>query len=223
MGRNAGWLTGATALARTEECEGPDLIYLPEIPFDIDKFLKKVKDLLKKKHSIVIAVSEGIKLPDGRYVCELSGGADYVDAFGHKQLQGSAKYLANRINAELGIKTRAIELSTLQRCASHMTSRVDITEAFQVGGAAVKAAFEGETGQVIVLKRVSEDPYICVTDSQDVHKIANIEKKVPLEWITPDGTYVTDELIHYIRPLIQAELSPIMVDGLPRHLRLHDK
>ncbi len=101
-----------------------------------------------------------------------------------------------------------------------MTSRVDITEAFQVGGAAVKAAFEGETGKVIVLDRISEDPYICTTSCQDVHKIANIEKKVPLEWISNDGTYVTDELIHYIRPLIQAELSPMMVDGLPRHLRI---
>jgi len=223
MGRNAGWLTAAAALAKGEDCAGVDMIYLPEIPFNIEDFIERIKELVTRKKSCVIAVSEGIKLADGRYVFELESQSQMVDAFGHKQLQGSAKYLANRINAELGIKTRAIELSTLQRCASHMTSRVDITEAFQVGGAAVKAAFEGETGQVIVLKRVSEDPYICVTDSQDVHKIANIEKKVPLEWITPDGTYVTDELIHYIRPLIQAELSPMMVDGLPRHLRLHDK
>jgi len=220
MGRNAGWLTAAAALAKGEDCAGVDMIFLPEIPFDIENFIERIRELVARKKSCVIAISEGIKLADGRYVFELESQSQMVDAFGHKQLQGSAKYLANRINAELGIKTRAIELSTLQRCASHMTSRVDITEAFQVGGAAVKAAFEGETGQVIVLKRVSEDPYICVTDSQDVHKIANIEKKVPLEWITPDGTYVTDELIHYIRPLIQAELSPMMVDGLPRHLRL---
>ena len=118
------------------------------------------------------------------------------------------------------MKTRAIELSTLQRCAAHLTSRVDITEAFQVGGAAVKAAFEGETGKVIVLDRVSDDPYICTTSSQNVHKIANIEKKVPLEWIIDDGTNVSEDLIHYIRPLIQAELSPVMVNGLPRHLRV---
>lgn len=220
MGRNAGWLTAAAALAKGEDCAGVDMIFLPEIPFDVENFIQRIRELVDRKKSCVIAISEGIKLADGRYVFELESQSQMVDAFGHKQLQGSAKYLASRVNAELGIKTRAIELSTLQRCASHMTSRVDITEAFQVGGAAVKAAFEGETGQVIVLKRVSEDPYICVTDSQDVHKIANIEKKVPLEWITPDGTYVTDELIHYIRPLIQAELSPMMVDGLPRHLRL---
>ena len=220
MGRNAGWLTAATALSKGEDCEGVDLIYLPEVPFDIDKFMTKVKDLCKNGKSIVIAVSEGIKLADGRYVFELTEHVEFVDAFGHKQLQGSAKFLADKIGNELGVKSRAIELSTLQRCASHMTSRVDITEAFQVGGAAVKAAFDGDTGKVVVLDRVSDDPYICTTSTQDVHKIANVEKKVPLEWIINDNTFVSDELIHYIRPLIQAELSPVMVDGLPRHLRL---
>ena len=221
MGRNAGWLTAAAALSKAEDCEGVDMVFLPEVPFDIDKFMNKVKELSKVKSSIVIAISEGIKVSDGRYVFELADHVEFTDAFGHKQLSGSAKFLANKIGAELGVKTRAIELSTLQRCAAHLTSRVDITEAFQVGGAAVKAAFEGETGKVIVLERVSEDPYICITNSQDVHKIANIEKKVPLEWITEDGTFVSDELIHYIRPLIQAELSPVMVDGLPRHLKLN--
>ena len=196
------------------------MIFLPEVPFDVELFVDRVRELVERKKSCVIAVSEGIKLADGRYVFELASHSESVDAFGHKQIQGAARYLTEQISAKLGIKTRAIELNTLQRCASHMTSRVDITEAFQVGGAAVKAAFEGESGNVIVLKRISEDPYICVTDSQDVHKIANIEKKVPLEWITNDGTYVSDELVHYIRPLIQAELSPVMVDGLPRHLRL---
>lgn len=221
MGRNAGWLTAATALSKGEDCEGVDMIFLPEVPFNIDTFMERVKALSKEKSSIVIAISEGIKLEDGRYVFELADHVEFTDAFGHKQLSGSAKFLADKIGAELGVKTRAIELSTLQRCAAHMTSRVDITEAFQVGGAAVKAAFEGESGRVIVLDRVSEDPYICTTSSQDVHKIANIEKKVPLEWIINDGTFVSDELIHYIRPLIQAELSPVMVDGLPRHLKLN--
>ena len=220
MGRNAGWLTAATALSKGEDCEGVDLIYLPEVAFDIDKFMTKVKALNQNGRSIVIAVSEGIKLADGRYVFELTEHVEFVDAFGHKQLQGSAKFLADKIGNELGVKSRAIELSTLQRCAAHMTSRVDITEAFQVGGAAVKAAFDGDTGKVVVLDRVSDDPYICTTSTQDVHKIANVEKKVPLEWITEDNTFVSDELIHYIRPLIQAELSPVMVDGLPRHLRL---
>ena len=218
MGRNAGWLTGATALARTEDCDGPDLIYLPEVPFDIDKFLVKVKDLLKKKSSVVIAVSEGIRLADGRYVCELGSSGDYVDAFGHKQLSGTASYLASYIAGEIGCKTRAIELSTLQRAASHAASRVDILEAYQVGGAAVKAADEGDTGKMVVLKRLSDDPYQCGTEVKDVHKIANDEKLVPRSWVNKEGTYVTNEFISYVRPLIQGDVSPVMVDGIPRHL-----
>ena len=222
MGRNAGWLTGAAALARSEDCEGPDMIYLPEVTFDIDKFIKQVDEIQKKKKSVVIAVSEGIKLADGRYVCELSDGIDSVDAFGHKTLSGTARYLATRISAELGCKTRAIEFSTLQRCASHISSRADITEAFQVGGAAVKAAFEGETGKMVILKRLCDDPYQCTTDTYDISQIANVEKKVPQDWITEDGTFVTNEFINYVRPLIQAELTPIMVNGLPAHLYCGD-
>ncbi len=222
MGRNAGWLTGAAALARGEDCEGPDMLFLPELTFDVDRFMKKVEEIHKIKKSVVIAVSEGVKVEDGRYVCELTDNIDYVDAFGHRQLTGTARYLAEKISKEVGCKTRAIEFNSLQRCASHIVGRVDITEAYQVGGAAVKAAFEGETGKMIILKRVSDDPYLCVTDIYDVHKIANIEKKVPREWINEEGNYVTPEFINYVRPLIQAELTPMMVDGLPRHLRLED-
>ena len=223
MGRNAGWLTGAAALAKGEDCEGPDMIFLPEIPFDVDEFMKKIEQLQKEKSSVVVAVSEGVKVADGRYVCELTDNIDYVDAFGHRQLTGTARYLAERISREVGCKTRAIEFNSLQRCASHIVGRVDITEAFQVGGAAVKAAFEGETAKMIILKRISDDPYLCVTDLYDVHKIANVEKKVPREWINEAGDYVTPEFVNYVRPLIQAELTPMMVDGLPRHLRLEDK
>ncbi|MBR1715116.1 MAG: 6-phosphofructokinase [Treponema sp.] len=219
MGRNAGWLTAAAALAKSDDCEGVDLIYLPEKPFDVDKFLQKIKSLAEKGKSIVVAVSEGIKTADGKFVFELGEHAEFVDAFGHKQMSGTAKFLTNKITMTLGLKARAIELSTLQRCAAHMTSRTDITEAYNVGGAAVKSAFEGETGKVVVLKRVSDDPYMCITETADVKAIANVEKKVPLEWITDDD-YVTQDLIHYIHPLIQAELSPIMVDGLPRHLKV---
>jgi 6-phosphofructokinase 1 len=222
MGRNAGWLTGAAALARGEDCEGPDMLFLPELTFDVDRFMKKVEEIHKIKKSVVIAVSEGVKVEDGRYVCELTDNIDYVDAFGHRQLTGTARYLAEKISKEVGCKTRAIEFNSLQRCASHIVGRVDITEAYQVGGAAVKAAFEGEIGKMIILKRVSDDPYLCVTDIYDVHKIANIEKKVPREWINEEGNYVTPEFINYVRPLIQAELTPMMVDGLPRHLRLED-
>lgn len=220
MGRNAGWLTGCTALARTEECEGPDLIYLPEITFDMDKFLKKVQELVSKQKNVVIAVSEGIKLEDGRYVCELSGGADYVDAFGHKQLQGTAAYLAGFLGAKIGCKTRGIEFSTLQRSASHMASRTDIDEAFMVGGAAVKAADEGDTGKMVVIDRVSDDPYMSAAGIYDVHRIANNEKLVPREWVNREGNYVTEEFINYVKPLIQGDYQPFMVNGLPQHLVL---
>ncbi len=219
MGRNAGWLTAAAALAKSDDCEGVDLIYLPEKIFDVDHFMNKIRELSDSGKSIVVAVSEGVKVSDGRFLFELAEHVEFVDAFGHKQMSGTAKFLANKITADLGTKARAIELSTLQRCAAHMSSRTDITEAYNVGGAAVKAAFEGETGKVVVLKRVSDDPYMCITETADVNKIANIEKKIPLEWITDDD-YVTQDLIHYIHPLIQAELSPIMVDGLPRHLNI---
>ena len=218
MGRNAGWLTGAAALARGEDCEGPDLIYLPEIPFDLHAFSDRVKELLSRKPSVVVAVSEGIRTADGTYVCELGSSIDFVDAFGHKQLSGTASYLASFIAGEIGCKTRAIELSSLQRSASHAASRVDILEAYQVGGAAVKAADEGDSGKMVVLQRLSDDPYQCGTEVKDVHKIANDEKLVPREWVNEEGTGVTDEFVAYVRPLIQGDVSPVMVDGIPRHL-----
>ena len=221
MGRNAGWLTGAAVLSKGEDCTGPDLIYLPELPFDVDKFMDKVRELLSKKPSVVVALSEGIRDASGTYVCELGTAADYVDAFGHKQLTGTAAYLCNVIAGELGCKTRAIELSTLQRAASHLASRVDILEAYQVGGAAVKAADEGDTGKMVVLERLSDDPYQCGTEVKDVHKIANDEKLVPREWINEEGTYVTEYFLTYVKPLIQGDVSPIMVDGIPRHLFKH--
>ena len=223
MGRNAGWLTGASALSRGEDCDGPDLIYLPEIAFDIEKFKGRVRHLLEKKDVVVVAVSEGIRTADGRYVSELGTGVDYVDAFGHKQLTGTASYLANVINQEIGCKTRAVEFSTLQRSAAHLASRVDVNEAFMVGGAAVKAADEGDSGKMVVIDRVSDDPYQCATGIYDVHKIANGEKLVPREWITKDGTYVTEEFIDYVSPLIQGDSPSVMVDGIPRHLYMSAK
>ncbi len=218
MGRNAGWLTGAAALSKAEDCDGPDLIYLPEVTFNLDDFKKKVKALLEKKSSVVVAVSEGIRTADGKYVCEHGSNVDFVDAFGHKQLSGTASFLANYIAGELGAKTRAIELSTLQRAGSHLASRVDILEAYQVGGAAVKAADEGDSGQMVVLQRISDDPYQCQTAVKNVHKIANDEKCVPKNWICKNGAYVSDEFVNYVTPLIQGDLSPVMVDGIPRHL-----
>ena len=218
MGRNAGWLTGASALARGEDCEGPDAIYLPELPFDVDKFLVDVKERLKTKKSLVICVSEGIKTAEGKYVSEADGSPIYTDAFGHKQLAGVASYLCRRVAEEIGCKTRAIEFSSLQRAASHCASRIDILEAYEVGGAAMKAADEGLSGMMAVIVRTSDDPYQAGTEVKDVHKIANDEKVVPREWINEDGNYVTDEFVNYVMPLIQGDVQPIMVNGIPRHL-----
>lgn len=217
MGRNAGWLTAAAALARTADCEGPDAIYLPEKVFDTDKFVNKIKELAKTKSSIVIAVSEGVKLADGRYVCEV-GREVAVDAFGHKQMSGTAAKLADIVAAETGLKTRAIEFSTLQRAATHLASLTDINEAFQVGVAAVNAADAGQTAMMITLDRNGDDPYQCGTSAHDIHDIANVERKVPDEWITEDGSNISDDFIAYARPLIMGELTPLYVDGLPAHL-----
>ena len=220
MGRNSGWLTAATSLSKSDDCEGVDMICLPEVPFESDKFLVKTERLLKEKKDIVIAVSEGLKLTDGRYVCELSDDARFTDAFGHKNLTGTARYLSNQVMKKIGIKSRSIELSTLQRCAGHLTSRTDITEAYQVGGAAAKAAFEGHSGEMVALKRLSNDPYQCTTQTHDIHKVANFEKKIPLEWLNSDCTDVTPVFHQYLRPLIQAELTPIFINGLPQHIYL---
>lgn len=160
-------------------------------------------------------------MPDGRYVCELADNAAFVDAFGHRSLSGTARYLANIIAERLNCKTRAIELSTLQRCAGHLTSRVDITEAFQVGGAASKAAFEEESGKMVAIKRLSDDPYQMTTTLLDIDSVANRERKVPSAWISECHFDVDERLISYVRPLIQAELTPIYVEGLPRHIRIN--
>ena len=218
MGRNAGWLTAASALSRGVDCEGVDMICLPEIPFTIEGFINKVADMQKKKKSIVIAVSEGVKLPDGRYVCELSDNVQDVDSFGHRKLTGTGRFLANECAKHLQTKTRAIELSTLQRCSGHITSRTDITEAYQVGGAAVLAAVSGKSGVAITLDRISDKPYQCKTGLVEIQKIANYEKKIPIEWINETHTDMLTPFLDYARPLIQAELPPFYVEGLPYHI-----
>ena len=220
MGRNAGWLTAAAALAKGDDCEGADLIYLPETVFDINKFVAKVQEIQKTKKQIVVAVSEGVKTADGKYVCESASSNMLVDSFGHKQLSGTATALANVISNEIGCKTRAIEFSTIQRCASNIASLTDVNEAFIVGGIAVKAAFDGETGKVGIFQRLSNKPYLMGTSIYDVNAIANVEKTVPQEWIINDGTGVSQEALDYMRPLIQGEIYPYMVDGLPRHIKL---
>ena len=218
MGRNAGWLAAAAALAKDVDCEGVDAIYLPERTFDMDAFMAKVKDLAARKSSVVMVVSEGIKVADGRYVCELVNADVAVDAFGHKQMSGTAAYLAQEIAAETGLKTRAIEFSTLQRAATHLASLTDINEAFQVGYDALLAAEEGKTGMMITLDRNGNDPYQCGTSVYDIHAIANVERTVPDEWITEDGCGLNDNYEKYARPLIMGELQPLFVNGTPRHL-----
>ena len=218
MGRNAGWLTAASALAKGEDCDGVDMIYLPETPFTLDSFFEKLSTKLKEKKSLVIAVSEGIKLPDGRYVCELASANQKEDVFGHKQLTGTALFLAAECSNRLKIKARAIEFSTLQRCASHIASLTDIEEAYRVGAGAAQAAFEGRSGVATTFVRVSNEPYRVEIGVEDIDKIANLEKGVPLEWIDVENASVTEEYLAYARPLIQGELTPIFENGLPKHI-----
>lgn len=218
MGRHAGWLAAAAALAKGGDCSGADAIYLPERVFDIDDFVEHIKSVGQKKNTVVIAVSEGIRVADGRFVSELGGGEGGVDAFGHKQLGGCAQTLAGIVGERTGWKTRAIEFSTLQRAASHVASLTDIEEAMEAGYHGVLAAAEGKTGVMAVLKRVQNHPYLCSLETYDIHDIANGEKTVPQEWITGDGRGLTEEFIEYVRPLIMGELLPVYVDGLPAHL-----
>ncbi|MEG0109578.1 MAG: 6-phosphofructokinase [Oscillospiraceae bacterium] len=220
MGRNAGWLTGAAALAKSADCEGADMICLPETCFDLDEFIAHVRALQKTKKSVLIAVSEGVRLKDGRYVCELMQSRSSTDVFGHKSLAGTAKYLADEINTRIGCKARAVELNTLQRCSAHISSRADVTEAYQVGGAAMRGAYEGLTGKMSALVRLSQMPYMCGTEFVDINDVANCEKQVPSQWIDAENMGVTQEFLQYVRPLIQAELTPICVDGLPFHISL---
>lgn len=219
MGRHAGWLTAASALAKSDDCEGVDAIFLPEVPLDLDKFVEKVRTLAKKKPAIVIVVSEGIRTTTGEFVCEMGKDDVGVDAFGHKQLNGCADVLANLIKEKTGLKTRPIILSSLQRAAAHVASLTDLREAEKVGKHGAKLAFNNESGKMVIMERVSNNPYkIKYSSFNNIHDIANLEKKVPLEWIDQENNYVKDELIDYIRPLILGEVKQYYKDGVPEHL-----
>ena len=214
----------AAALAKDETGQGVDAIYLPEIPFNLDSFVEETKALLKKKSNIVIAVSEGIKTEDDQFVCELTNSNLLVDSFGHKELAGCADILCKLIKEKLGVKTRAITLSTLQRAAAHLASKTDLDEAFNCGKKGADLAFSGESGKMVYMNRVSNDPYkIKYEVFDDIHKIANIEKKIPLEWIDVDNNYVKDELVAYLKPLIQGEVKQIYKDGIPQHINLKNE
>ena len=219
MGRNAGWLTAAAALAEHEDCEGAAMICLPEVPFDPEDFVSRVAALQSRTPSIVVAVSEGVRVADGRYVAELSDALS-VDPFGHKNLTGTGRYLCSLLAHRLGTKIRAVELSTLQRCAAHLASLTDIEEAYRCGGAAAQAAFDGQTGVMIALRRVGDNPYLCVTEPRDIHGIANLEKTVPLEWIDAANYRVLPPVLDYALPLIKGEPSQTFVRGMPGHLTL---
>ncbi|MCF0112996.1 MAG: 6-phosphofructokinase [Bacilli bacterium] len=218
MGRNAGWLTAAAALSRSADFAGVDIICLPEVPFEMDKFIEKVKEVAATKASVLIAISEGVALADGRYVCELGDGGARVDAFGHKNMTGTCRYLAGIIEKEVGVRARPIELSLLQRCAGHLTSGNDINEAYQCGGTAVNAAIKGESGVTVIMKRVSSAPYCIEFDLAPTSALANFEKKIPLEWISEDGIGLLQPFYDYANPLIQNEFNPLYVNGLPHHL-----
>lgn len=213
MGRNAGWLTGAAALARSEYNELPQLIYLPEVDFDKDEFIEDVKNELKKSNCVMVAVSEGIHDSDGNYI-----NAGTSDTFGHDQLGGAAKTLEFLVKEKLHIKCRSVEINIMQRCAAHMAAGTDIREAYELGIAGAKYAIEGNTGFIPVLKRISDAPYRSVIEYADLKSIANVEKKVPLEWINKAHNNVTDNMLEYVKPLIKGEILLPYKNGLPDHL-----
>ena len=220
MGRNAGWLTAATALA-AHKGNGPDLIYLPEVVFDIDKFIQEVMDIYKKTGKVIVAVSEGIKDKDGRYISEYgSDMAKSKDAFGHAQLGGLAATLASIVKQKTGAKVRGIEFSLLQRCAAHLASLTDVNEAYMAGQAAVQNAVNGITDKMVAFEREAGKEYKCNIKLVNLTDVANTEKKIPAEWINKDGNGLTKDFIDYALPLIQGESKPVLIDGLPRFAQL---
>ncbi len=220
MGRNAGWLTASAALA-SYMGHGPDLIYLPEVPFDMDKFIEEASAIYKKENNVIIAVSEGIRDKDGKYISEYGSDlAQSKDAFGHAQLGGLASTLANILKNKTGAKVRGIEFSLLQRCASHVGSLTDVNEAFLAGQMAVKYAVEGKTDYMVAFERAEGSDYKCNIKLINLTDVANTEKKIPPEWINKEGNGLTEDFIRYALPLIQGESAPPLVNGLPRFAKL---
>lgn len=214
MGRHAGWLTAASALARKFEGDNPVLIYLPEVAFNQEDFLEKVKKALETTPNLVVCVSEGINDGNGTFICEFASDVG-VDTFGHKMLTGSGKYLENLIKEKLGVKVRSVELNVSQRCSSSCLSKTDLDEADHSGAFAVNAALNGETGKMISFVRTNTSPYELSFSTVDVNIICNQEKAVPLSWITKDASDVTDEFIRYAAPLIQGSVDVPTENGLP--------
>ena len=216
MGRDAGWLTAATSLARNEYCCGPDLIYLPEVPFNTEVFVNDLSRLLKEKTNIVVAVSEGIRDAKGEYISASTG---QLDQFGHAQLSGAGKTLEYLVKDRLGIKCRSIEVNVLQRAAAHISSLTDIEESVLLGKNGVKFAEEGVTGVMVIVKRVSNAPYTVEYDHATIHDIANEAKEVPQQWINTDHNWVTKEMLEYLAPLVLGEPKLEYKNGLPVYVQ----
>ncbi|MGI6787567.1 MAG: 6-phosphofructokinase [Acholeplasmataceae bacterium] len=218
MGRNAGWLTAAAQLA-IEQGQGPDLVYLPELIFDYDRFFSDVERILKEKSKVIVAISEGVKDAEGKYIPEHFSELS-TDSFGHAQLGGTAQILADQVKEKLNVKVRAIEFSLMQRCAAHLASKVDVREAFHAGVKGVREALKGTTDKMIGFKRLSSTPYKMKYVLVPLSVTANTERKVPLEWILPDNTGLTKDFVEYALPLIQGEDKAPLENGLPRFAKL---
>lgn len=214
MGRNAGWLTAASALARRPGCAAPHMICMPEVPFDRERFFERARELQKKYPHLLIAVSEGIRYADGSYVAAKS----QTDAFGNRQLSGAAHTLGEMLKEEFGYKVRSIEMNVLQRAAAHLHSQTDIDEACRIGAEAVSMAVAGKTGVMAVFTRVSNHPYLVRYDSADIREIANVERRVPVEWIDAERMDIREELMEYLYPLISNPLEK--ESGIPIYFRL---
>ena len=215
MGRHAGWLTAASALARKFEHDNPVLIYLPETDFDQDAFIEKVRTSLETTPNLVVCISEGIHDNTGTFICEYSNDVG-TDTFGHKMLTGSGKYLENLVKERLGVKVRSVELNVCQRCSSSMLSKTDQKEAIASGAYGVKAALNGASGKMVAFERLDGDDYQIDYVLKDVNVVCNQEKCVPATWITADGSDVTEDFIRYARPLIQGEVTVPTEDGVPK-------
>ncbi len=214
MGRHAGWLTAASVLARKFEGDNPVLIYLPEVAFNQEDFIEKVKHSLETTTNLIVCVSEGIHDGNGTFICEYASDVG-VDTFGHKMLTGSGKYLENLVKEKVGVKVRSVELNVSQRYSSSCLSKTDLDEAVAGGAFGVNSALAGETGKMISFKRVSSNPYVMECTTADVTAICNKEKGVPIDWITENGSNISDEFINYASPLIQGEVEIPMQNGLP--------
>lgn len=217
MGRDAGWLTAASALARADYNTAPHFIYLPEAAFNKDKFLSDIKEALKTKNNVIVAVSEGIRDENGDYITSSKA---VSDQFGHQQLSGAGKALEFLVKENIGVKVRSVEINVLQRCASHLASLTDINEAFAQGQKGVELAEAGETATMVCLKRVSNFPYKVEISHAPINNIANEAKSVPREWINEDGNDITQDLLDYLYPLIQGEVTIEYERGIPSYMNV---